>query len=240
MDLGLAGRHCVVLGGSRGIGRAIALTLADEGAHVAVCARGVGALDEVAGAIRAKGVRAFAQACDIGVPDELRRFLDAARDALGSVDVLVHNASALAVGPDAAVHACDHVLPWMRAAGEGSIVIVSSISAFDATPTQDFGYTAAKAALLAHAKKLAVHEAPHGVRVNALAPGSIDFPGGVWSVVREHQPVLFERVRASIPSGRLGTAQEVADAAVYLASPRASWVRGATLVVDGGQHKGVR
>lgn len=253
LDLGLAGRNCIVLGGSRGIGRAIALTLAQEGAHVAICARGAEALDEAAGAIRASGVRAYAAPCDIGDPNALAAFLDAARDDLGGVDVLVHNASALATGPDAAawqaslqvdlmaaVHACNHVVPWMQASGGGSILLVSSISGFDVSPMQDYAYTTTKAALIAYAKKLAILQAPHGIRVNALAPGSIEFPGGVWAAVKEHQRPLYDHVLSTIPSGRMGTAEEVADAAVYLVSSRARWVTGATLIVDGGQHKSVR
>lgn len=253
MDLGLEGRGCIVLGGSRGIGRAIALGLAAEGANVAICARRDEPLREAEATIKANGVDAFAQSCDIGDPDALAAFLDAARDALGAADVLVHNASALAIGPElsdweaslrvdlmAAVHACEHVMPWMAEAGGGAILLVSSISGLEADPAPDFGYTAAKAALIAHAKKLGVMCAPQGIRVNALAPGSTEFPGGIWASIREQQPEVYAGVKSSIPWGRLGTPEEVADVAVFLVSPRAAWVVGECVSVDGGQHRGMR
>ncbi len=253
MDLGLKGQGCIVVGGSRGIGRAIALGLAAEGADVAICGRSEASLRETHQALLGTGVRAYAQACDAGDPAALERFLEGARQELGRVDVLVHNASALAVGPDladweaslrvdlmAAVRASALVAPWMAQAGGGSMLFVSSISGLEADPTPDFGYTAAKAALIAHAKKLGVMLAPQGIRVNAIAPGSTEFPGGMWAGVREHMPPLYEGVRASIPWGRLATPEEVADVAVFLVSRRAGWVTGECVSVDGGQHRGMR
>lgn len=253
MDLELEGRNCIVIGGSRGIGRAIALGLAAEGANVGICARSEAPLREAEAALQATGVRTYAATCDVADPASLAGFLDAARQALGGVDVLVHNASALAVGPSladwdaslqvdlmAAVRACDQVIPWMAEAGGGSILLVSSISGLEADPAPDFGYTAAKAALIAHAKKLALMHAPQGIRVNAIAPGSTLFPGGVWAGVKEHQPGMYEAVRGSIPWGRLGTPEEIANVAVFLASPRASWIAGECVSVDGGQHRGMR
>jgi 3-oxoacyl-[acyl-carrier protein] reductase len=253
MDLGLTGRNCVITGASRGIGRAIALGLAAEGANVAFCARQDGPLQETARELETRGVRVHAEACDIADAAALGRFLDASRQALGGVDVFVHNASALAVGPDlaswdaslqvdllAAARACERVLPWMRGAGGGVILFVSSIAAFEAGPMSDYAYASAKAALNTFAKKLAVTQAAHGIRVNVVAPGSIEFEGGVWAHVKQHNRPLYDAARGSIPWGRMGRPEEVADAAVYLASPRASWVTGVTLAVDGGQHKGVR
>ncbi len=253
MDLGLQNRNCVVIGGSRGIGRSIALGLAAEEANVAICARNEEPLRAAESEISSRGVRAYAHSCDVADPLALVAFLDAARSDLGSVDVLVHNASVLAVGPDmsdweaslqvdlmAAVHAAEHVMPWMEEAGGGSILFVSSTSGLEADPAPDYGYTAAKAALIAHAKKLAVMHAPRGIRVNAIAPGSIDFPGGIWSTIKEQQPEVYESVRASIPWGRLGTPEEVAHVAVFLISPRAAWVAGECLSIDGAQHRGMR
>jgi 3-oxoacyl-[acyl-carrier protein] reductase len=253
MNLELDGRNCVVIGGSRGIGRAISLGLSAEGANVAICARNEGPLREAEAELLASGRRAYAQVCDVADSAALGDFLEAARRSLGGIDALVHNASALAVGPGlsdweaslqvdlmAAVHAVEHVLPWMVEAGGGSILFISSISGLEADPSPDFGYTAAKAALIAHAKKLAVMHAPQGIRVNAIAPGSVEFPGGIWSTIREHQPDTYEAVRASIPWGRLGTPEEVADVAVFLVSPRSAWVAGECLSVDGAQHRGIR
>lgn len=253
MNLELEGRGCVVLGGSRGIGRAIALGLAAEGANVAICARNETSLRDAEAALQQHGGRVFAMACDVADPVALAAFLDAARAAMGTVDVLVCNASALAAGPSladweaslqvdlmAAVRACEHVVPWMIEAGGGSILFVSSISGLEADPMPDYGYTAAKAALIAHAKKLAIMHAPHRVRVNAIAPGSTVFAGGVWAMLKEQQPEVYEAVRASIPWGRLGTPEEVANVAVFLVSPRAGWVVGECVSVDGGQHRGMR
>lgn len=253
MNLELENRNCIVLGASRGIGRAIALGLATEGANVAICARNDAPLRETEAALLGKGVRAYAAVCDVAESDALARFLDTARQTLGGVDVLVHNASALAVGSSladweaslqvdlmAGVRASEQVIPWMIEAGGGSILFVSSVSGLEVDPVPDYGYTAAKAALIAHAKKLAVMHGPQRVRVNAIAPGSTIFPGGVWSMVKEHQPDMYEGVRASIPWGRLGTPEEVANVAVFLVSPRASWVVGECVSVDGGQHRGMR
>ncbi|MBT8461715.1 MAG: SDR family oxidoreductase [Gemmatimonadetes bacterium] len=253
MDLELEGKNCVVMGGSRGIGRAIALGLAAEGANVAICARNRESLRDAEQAIAGRGVRAYSAACDVTDSVALSSFLEDAREALGGLDVLVQNASALAVGPTlddwqasletdlmAAVHACEHVIPWMAEAGGGSILLVSSISGLESDPFPCYGYAAAKAALIAYAKKLAVMHAQRGIRVNAIAPGSTEFPGGAWAAVKEQEPELYEGVKASIPAGRLGTLDEIADVAVFLVSARAGWVTGECVSVDGAQHKGMR
>ena len=250
MELGLKGKSAVVTGASRGIGRAIALRLAEEGAGVAVCARGEPALREVEAELRARSVPVHAAVCDVGNAEALDRFLDAARAALGGVDILVNNPSGIMLADDeeawqatvsidlmAAVRASWKVTPWMAAAGGGAIVHISSIAGLEATGFPP-AYGAAKAALVSHAKSLAVALAPQRIRVNTVAPGSIEFPGGLWAQARQDNPDFYGAILADIPSGRLGTPEEVADVVTFLVSERASWVTGACLVVDGGQHKG--
>lgn len=253
MDLLLTGKRCVVLGASRGIGRAIATGLAAEGALLAICGRDPESLLSAADELRAQGAQVHAATCDVANPGALATFLEDARAALGGLDVLVHNASALAVAPDleswdssvkvdlmAAVRACGQVIPWMEASGGGSILLVSSISGLEVSPSPDFAYSTVKAALIAYAKKLAIAHGAQGVRVNSIAPGSIDFPGGTWDQVKQHQPGLYQRVCSAIPAGRMGTPEEVADVAVFLCSPRAGWITGECVAVDGGQHKAMR
>ncbi|HTO69654.1 MAG TPA: SDR family oxidoreductase [Myxococcota bacterium] len=249
MDLGLADKAVVITGGSKGIGRAAALAFADEGAHVAICARGKPALEATAGELRARGTKVFAQAADVSRPDELDAFLEAARAALGRVDVLVNNTSGFGTSDDekgwkasfdvdvmASVRATWKVVPWLAEQGGGVVLHISSTSALEAGSPPP--YAAAKAALISHSKTLAVALAPKKIRVNVIAPGSIEFPGGVWEMIKKANRPFYDAIQASIPWGRLGSAEEVANAIVFAASPRASWITGVVLSVDGGQHKG--
>ena len=249
MDLGLKGKNVIVTGGSRGIGRATALTFADEGANVALCARGSDALEATRSEIEARGVTAFASTCDVSDAGELERFITSARNALGSVDVLINNTSGFGGTDDeagwtagfsvdvmASVRATWQVVPWMADQGSGAIVHISSTSGLEAGSPPS--YAAMKAAMISHSKTLANELAPKGIRVNCVAPGSIEFPGGMWEQIKTHSPDHYESIRNSIPFGRLGTDTEVAAAVVFIASPRASWIAGVTLPVDGVQHKG--
>jgi 3-oxoacyl-[acyl-carrier protein] reductase len=253
MDLNLAGKVALVTGASRGIGLAIAEGLAAEGVRVAMAARSSETLNAAAGALSKAGCEVLAHPCDVADDAAVKTLVDAVLARFGRIDILISNASALAIGPDrsswdaslavdlmGAVRLVEAVLPGMQKQGSGSILFTSSVSAIEASPMSDFGYTAAKAALNAYAKKLAGTEASNGIRVNALMPGSIEFPGGDWEKIRQHQPDLYAMVRNSIPFGRLGTPAEVADAAVWMVSPRANWVTGVAMAVDGGQAKGIR
>ena len=249
MDLGLRNKAVVVTGGSKGIGRATALAFADEGAHVAICARGDGALEKTGAELRAKGVKVFTQKADVSRADELDAFLEGAKAALGRVDVLVNNTSGFGVSDDeagwkrsfdvdvmASVRATWKVAGWMKADGGGVILHISSTSGLEAGSPP--AYAAAKAALISHSKTLAIALAPAKIRVNVIAPGSIEFPGGMWEMIKKANKPMYDAIQASIPWGRLGNAEEVANAVVFAASPRASWITGAMIPVDGGQHKG--
>jgi 3-oxoacyl-[acyl-carrier protein] reductase len=250
MDLGLKGKAAVVTGASRGIGRAIALRLAGEGAGVAICARGEPALREAEAALRTRSVPVYAAVCDVGNAEALDGFLDTARARLGRVDILVNNPSGFTFADDlatwqstlnvdlmAAVRASWKVAPWMSAAGGGAIVHISSIAGLEATGFPP-AYGAAKAGLVSHAKSLAVALAPQKIRVNTVAPGSIEFLGGVWDQVKQSNPDFYNAILKTIPMGRMGTPEEVADVVAFLVSDRASWVTGVCLAVDGAQHKG--
>ena len=250
MDLGLAGKNVIVTGGSRGIGRASALEFANEGANVAICARGRDALDNTRVELEAKGVTVFAATCDVAETRPLKYFLDNANDALGGVDILVNNPSGFGMTDDeagweasfnvdlmASVRATWQVVPWMVARGGGSTVHISSISGIESGSPR--AYSAAKAGLIAHAKTLAAELALQNIRVNTIAPGSIEFAGGFWDTIKQQNRGVYDATLANIPYGRMGTAEEVAAAVVFVASPKAQWVAGAMLVVDGVQHKGI-
>ncbi len=249
MDLGLAGKRVVITGGSKGIGRATALAFADEGAHVGICARTAEPVEAVRKELESRSGSAFGAACDVADPSALTGFLEDAKTALGGIDVLVNNASGFGVTDDeagwkagfdvdlmASVRATWQVVPWMEAAGGGSVIHISSTSGLEAGSPP--AYAAAKAALMSHSKTLAINLAPKNIRVNCIAPGSIEFPGGMWETIQKVNTPMYDAIRDSIPFGRLGNAEEVAAAVVFVASPRASWITGVTLSVDGGQHKG--
>ena len=250
MDLGLKDKNAIVTGGSKGIGRCTALLLAAEGVNVAICARGQKALDATCAAIKAAGVKAYGAICDVGDAASLDAFLDGAHDALGGTDILINNTSGFGMTDDEAgwkvsidvdlmgsVRATQKVVPWMESAGGGSIVHISSISGLRAGDPP--AYSTVKVALVTHAKTMAQELAPKNIRVNSIAPGSIFFEGGFWDVVQQNDREMYDAVVSTIPFGRMGTPNEVADAIVFVASPRANWISGVTIVVDGVQNKGI-
>ena len=248
MDLGLKGKKAIILGGTRGIGRAIAGTLAKEGAHVAVCARNA---DQVAAAVadlKALGVNATGASVDVTDGPALKAWIADAAKTLGGLDILISNAGAMAQGNDvaawesnfkldvlAAVNAFEAAEPLLATAaktcGDAAFVIISSISAAMADRGDSYGPI--KAALIHMAKGLARQHAKAGIRVNVVSPGMVYFEGGVWHMVKTNMPEFFEQANARNPTGRCATPQEIANAAVFLASPASSYTTGANLIVDG-------
>ncbi|MBK1660656.1 SDR family NAD(P)-dependent oxidoreductase [Paracraurococcus ruber] len=240
------GRRVVVCGGSRGIGRSIALGFAQAGAAVSLCARSPGPLEATRAEIAALGGTAHAAPCDLGDKDAVLAYVAAAGEALGGIDVLVNNASGfgsqdteehwaqgLSVDVMATVRATRAALPFLEAS-RGCIVNVSSISGYRPS-TRTPAYAAVKALLINYTQSQAAMYAPKGIRANAVAPGSIEFPGGSWEARKTSDPKLYNAILSGIPFGRLGTPEEVAEVAMFLASPAARWVTGQTIIVDGGQ-----
>jgi 3-oxoacyl-[acyl-carrier protein] reductase len=250
-------QRVLVAGGSRGIGRAIALNFAAAGADVAVCARGEAALAETATALAQHGGRVHSAVCDLADADSISTWVPAAAEALGGIDVLVNNASGFGMGDDeegwaaslavdvmAMVRCSRAALPWLlqghaqRGAGGASILHLSSISAVRPS-TRAAPYAAVKAAMNSYTTSQAAMWCRQGLRVNAIAPGSIEFPGGVWAQRKTDNPALYERTLKSIPAGRMGTQDEIAEVALFLASAHARWINGQVITVDGGQLLGV-
>lgn len=243
----LHGRRALVAGGSRGIGLAIADALAQAGAAVSICARGTEALDQAASRLRIHGTGIHTHRCDLAEADAPAGWVEAAALALGGVDIVVNNASALAHGTDddawragfevdlmAAVRCNRAALPYLRDSQHPAILNIVSINALRPTPRAT-AYSTAKAALTYYTVTLAAELAPARIRVNALAPGSIEFPGGLWAARAIEDPALYSRVRDSIPFGGFGAPGDVAAAALFLCSDQARWITGQVLAVDGGQ-----
>jgi 3-oxoacyl-[acyl-carrier protein] reductase len=240
------GKRVVVCGGSRGIGRSTALGFAKAGAAVSICARSPGPLEATRAEIAALGVTVHAAGCDLGDRAAVTAYVAAAGEALGGIDVLVNNASGfgsqdteehwaqgLSVDVMATVRATHAALPFLEAS-KGCIVNVSSISGYRPS-LRTPAYAAVKALLINYTQSQAAMYAAKGIRANAVAPGSIEFPGGSWEARKTSDPKLYNGILAGIPFGRLGTPEEVAEVAMFLASPAARWVTGQTIIVDGGQ-----
>jgi 3-oxoacyl-[acyl-carrier protein] reductase len=246
----LSGKRVVVMGGSRGIGRSIAMVCARAGAAVSICARTVAPLEATRTEIAAIGVPAHASSVDLADAAAIARFVPEAAAFLGGIDVLVNNASgfgamddeagwAASIGVDlmATVRASQAALPFLAQAKGSSIINITSISALHAS-TRTPAYGAIKAAVSHYTGSQARIYADRGVRVNSVAPGSIEFPGGSWERRRTENAALYNQTLSKIPFGRMGQPEEVAEVVLFLASPRARWITGQTIVVDGGQSLG--
>lgn len=244
-DLGNA--RILIAGASRGIGLAIASAFARHGAHLGLCARGAGGLQQARETLEALGARVHVHACDLADPAQIEAWVEAAASALGGIDIVINNASGFGHGDDdaswqagfdvdlmAAVRTNRAALPYLRRSAAAAILNVSSINARVPTP-RAVAYSTAKAALDYYTITLATELARERIRVNAIAPGSIEFPGGLWEQRRSSDPALYKKVRERIPFGGFGNAEDVAEAALFLCSPAARWITGQVLAVDGGQ-----
>ena len=251
MDLGLEGRRAIVTGGSRGIGRQVVELLAAEGCSVAFCARRTDGVKDTQAELRARGAQVTGSTVDVRDGDAYRSWLTTAVADLGGLEIMICNTTGY-VRPGeegwhgvfevdllGVVRALEVVLPALEASGSGSIVALSSTTALDVFLPGAEAYGAMKAAMIHYASALAQAHGPSGIRCNTVAPGPIEFKGNVWRERHEQGDPLFEAMRSGSPFGRLGTPEEVARAVVFLASPAASWITGANLIVDGGLSKRV-
>ena len=255
MDLQLAGRIALVTGSSRGLGLASARALLDEGCRVCICARGRERLDAAAEALRRPGAadRVLAVQADLSAAEGVAAVVGRTVETFGGLDVLVNNVGragggGIAAASDAewrsaldetlfpAIRASRLAVPHMRARGGGSIIVIASIWGRESGGRMT--YNAVKAAEISLAKSMARELAPDNIRANSVAPGSISFPGGSWHRRQQEDPGgMAAFVREQLPFGRFGRAEEVGAVVAFLASPRASWVSGACVTVDGCQSR---
>jgi NAD(P)-dependent dehydrogenase (short-subunit alcohol dehydrogenase family) len=251
VDLQLEGRRALVTGGSRGIGRAVVEGLLAEGARVAFCARGAEGVDEAVAAMGAGGADVRGESVDITDADALAGWVTRSGEALGGIDVVVANVSALGIPGNeenwragfetdlmGTVRLVEAARPSLEASDAGAIVAISSVSGreidFAAGP-----YGAFKSALVHYVQGLA-YQLAGSVRANTVSPGNVYFPGGVWESIEQGDPDLFAQALGLNPTGRMARPEEVARAVVFLASPAATFITGTNLVVDGALTRGVQ
>jgi 3-oxoacyl-[acyl-carrier protein] reductase len=255
MDLQLKDKVAIITGSSRGLGLASARALAVEGCRVCICARGESALTEAAAELRrqASPDAVLSVCADLSDPDGAGKVVDATMKAFGAVDILVNNVGAakgagIVDTPDAvwqealdqtlypAIRMSRLVVPHMKKQGGGSIVMIASIWGRESGGRMT--YNAVKAAEISLAKSMAQQLARDGIRVNSVAPGSIYFAGGSWATRQQTDPAgIAAFIERELPFGRFGRADEVGAAVAFLASPRASWISGSSVPVDGCQSR---
>jgi 3-oxoacyl-[acyl-carrier protein] reductase len=252
MDLGLKGLNVLVTGGSKGIGRHCAETFAAEGANVAICARDATGVADAVRALQAHGTTVTGQAVNVADKAALEAWVAASAAALGGIDIVVANVSALAVADDEAawqagfetdmmhsVRVVNAAMPWLEKSKAASITLISSVSGREIDFTGP-AYGAFKAALIHYAQGLAFKLAGKGIRANTVSPGNTYFDGGIWQWIETNNKDLFAEALRLNPTGRMARPEEIARGVVFLASPASSFTTGTNLVIDGALTRGVQ
>lgn len=251
MELGLKGKRALVTGATRGIGRAIAEQLAAEGASIAICARTEAGVLSAAEQLRRHGGQVVANAVDVSDGEALRAWVASAGEELGGIDIVISNPSG-GGGPGeegwnrifnvdlmGAVRSVEAALPFLQKSDAASIVFISTTAAVEQFVLGSGPYGSLKAALIAYGNDVSQKQGGAGIRCNVVSPGPILIEEGGWDRVRQGNPDLFASVVDAVALKRMGTADEVANAVVFLASPAAAFITGANLIVDGGLTKRV-
>ena len=251
MDLKLKGHSIIITGGTKGIGRAIAETLSDEGCNIGLCARNADDVAAAVDALSAKGVKVVGQALDVADGDAFKAWIAEAGAELGGIDAFVSNvAGSNAPGDEgwisqfnynilSAVHGVEACKPFFKESSNPSVVMISTTAALEhfmnAGP-----YNAMKAGLLNYSGALAQELGVKGVRVNAISPGPIFIEGGSWDKIKQGMTAFYDSTLATIPLGRMGSAEEVAAQAALLISPLGGFTTGTNVVIDGGMTKRIQ
>ncbi len=246
MDLGLQGKRAIIVGAARGIGMAVAETLAREGCDLAITARSEDGVKDAVASLKRYGTKIVGKAANVKKADDYKDWLGWALDALGGCDILIPLSSAgggmgsekywsnaFEVDVMGPVRAVEAVIPAMTEQKSGSIVLIATTSAGEAMGGPQ-PYNAMKASLVTWGKQLALFHGKDGIRVNIVSPGPVEFEGGNWDMIKGTMEKFYQAQLRQQPSGRLGTPEEVARCIAFLASPAASWCNGSHLVVDGG------
>jgi NAD(P)-dependent dehydrogenase (short-subunit alcohol dehydrogenase family) len=252
MDLGLNGRKVIINGGARGLGLAALQQFVAEGCDVAFFGRDPTKVEAAKAALSTGAGKVFGEAFDMSADHQAYRdWLTRAAGELGGCDIFVHNASSSGAGATGdwqktfdldimgAVGAMDVLTPELAKSGSGSVIFMSSTAAVE-TFVAPQAFNALKAALITYGSQLSQALAAQGIRVNTVSPGPIEYPGGNWEMIKGAMPGFYEGTKSAMPMGRLGMPDEVAKALVFLASPAASYITGAHLIIDGGFTKRVQ
>lgn len=251
MDLGLKGRKVILTGGSRGIGRAALEIFAEEGCDIAFFSRNPDQVAETVASLARHGGKVIGEAFELSDSKGYAAWLRSAAERLGGCDIFVPGVSASGSGAtgdwDACLNAdikgtvvgCETLEPWLEKSDAGAVVIMSSTAATE-TFLVPQAFNAIKGALLVYTKQLGQAWGPKGIRVNAVSPGPITFPGGNWEAIKAAMPELHAATEAQFALGRWGGPEEVARTIVFLASPASSYTTGTNVVIDGGYTKRVQ